>query len=57
MDDHTGKDRQKLLAEMQKQGRQISGAGLPVLFMKETDNPFDRDAVAVVSSVVCLLFP
>lgn len=52
-DDHTGEDRQQLLASLRRQGRSSSGAGIPVLFVKQPDNPTDPHAIAVMSGVVC----
>lgn len=54
-DDHTGESRQQILFKLHRSAKEASGAGLPVLFVKEYDNPFDANAVAVVSSVVRLV--
>lgn len=51
-DDHTGEQRQELLSQLQKNGREFSGAGIPVLFVKQPDNPVDPNAVAVMSGAV-----
>ena len=52
-DDHTGENRQQLLASLLRHGRNSSGAGIPLLFVKQPDNPVDPQAVAVMSGAVC----
>jgi hypothetical protein len=51
-DDHTGEARQSILFKLYRSAKEASGAGLPLLFIREYDNPVDPNAVAVVSSVV-----
>lgn len=51
--DATSEARQDILDRLRKSAQSSSGTGLPVLLMREPDNPNDPEAVAVMSSLVC----
>lgn len=51
--DGTGEARQDILDRLRMSAQSSSGTGLPVLLMREPDNPVDPEAVAVMSSLVC----
>lgn len=51
-DEHTGEEYQAVIERLQKHGREFSGTGLPLLFVKQPDNPVDPNAVGVITSAV-----